>query len=177
MDAIEKQYYSKPKNHLSIRHYVTSLLDADRIIEASFFCEKMLQEAPKNRYANKLAFLLAIRRIDHSVSKYDEALANSNMEFKERLILHCKYYFTYNQPELLKLSLSAAMDEGLSDNESLSIVLEFLLWTKDIRLTRKFVALYMRNAKITQQAEFEIRKILHTNLVDIISSMRDRAHD
>lgn len=177
MDAIEKQYFAKPKNHISIRHYVASLLDSGRIIEASFFCDKMLQEAPKNKYANKLAFLLAIRRMDPSVAKYDEALASSSMESKERFILHCRYYFAFHNRERLKDSLSAAMDEGLSDSESLSVVLESLLWLKDIFLARKFISLYMKgNSQISPQAERELKNILQTRLVELFSSMRRHAH-
>lgn len=176
MDAIEKQYFSKPRNHISIRHYVASLLDSGRIIEASFYCEKMLMEAPKNKYANKLAFLLAIRRMDPMVQKYDEALANSTMENKERFVLHCRYYFAFHRREELKKSLSAAMDEGLSDNDSLSIVLESLLWVKDASLTRKFVSLYMRDAKVTPHAEKALKKILQTRLVEVLSVMSRNFH-
>lgn len=176
MDAIEKQYFSKPKNHISIRHYVSSLLDSGRIIEASFYCEKMLMEAPKNKYANKLAFLLAIRRMDPLVHKYDEALANSNMENKERFVLHCRYYFAFQRREELKNSLSAAMDEGLSDADSLNIVLESLLWVKDASLTKKFVSHYMRNIKISPHAERALKNILHTRIAEVLSSMSRNFH-
>ncbi|TDN61137.1 hypothetical protein B0G77_4559 [Paraburkholderia sp. BL10I2N1] len=46
------------------------------------------------------------------------------------------------------------MDEGLSDSESLSVVLESLLWLKDIFLAIKFISLYMKgNSQISPQAE------------------------
>ncbi|WP_454825433.1 hypothetical protein [Paraburkholderia xenovorans] len=178
MDAIEKQYFSKPKNHISIRHYVTSLLDSGRVIEASFFCEKMLQEAPTNKYANKLAFLLAIRRMDPFVERYDKALASSGMKNKERFILHCRYYFAFYDREKLKGSVNAAMDEGLSDSDSLGVVLECVLWLNDIRIARKFIALYLnKGAQVSPQAEVELKKILRTRLAEILSSMPGHAHD
>ncbi|NIF88115.1 hypothetical protein [Burkholderia sp. Cy-637] len=168
MDAIEKQYFSKPRNHIAMRHYISSLIDSGRIIEASFFCEKMLLESQKNKYANKLAFIIAIKRMDPSVAKYDEALANSGMSNKERYILHCRYYFSLHNKKGLKDSLNAVMDEELSDLESLSVVLEGLLWLKDIYLARKFISLYLRGgSQISPRAEKELKSILLARLGEI----------
>jgi len=177
MDIIENQFFSKPRSHISLRNYVTSLLESGRIIEASFFCNQMLQETPKNKCANKLAFLLAIRRMDPSVLRYDEALANSSMENKERFILHCRYYFTFRNRGRLKDSLNAAMDEGLSDLESLNIVIESVLWVNDIFLTRKFISLYFTGKfKFLPQTEKEIKQISLTRLVEIFTSMSRHVH-
>lgn len=64
-------------------------------MEASFFCEKLLQEAPNDIEGNKLAFLLAIAKMDPNVEKYDINLANSGATDKDRFILHCRYYFAF----------------------------------------------------------------------------------
>lgn len=177
MNEKERQYWEGTKNHISTLNYVKFLFESDRIVEATFFCNKMLRETPKNRYVNEMAFLLAVKRMDPEVGKYDEALVLSKMENKDRFILHCRYYFAFQYRENLKASLSAAMDEGLTDMQSLSVVVESVLWLEDVYLTRKFISLYLNEkVKITPQAEREVKKILQKRLLEIFSSMLGLGH-
>lgn len=179
MNAIEKNYYSKPENHIAIRNYVSSLFDNDRILEASFFCEKMLRAAPKNRYANEWAFRLAIARKDPNVEKYDEVLIKSKINENDLLMLHCKYYFVFQSSTLLKNCLNTLIDNKIEDQKHLSFIFECICWLQDADLTKKFAMSYLKkDFKIANEIkECEFKRILHIQLIEHISNiMKEKKH-
>jgi hypothetical protein len=173
MDSIEKSYWERPKNPLAARHFIVSLMDNGRFIEASYYCNKLLAENPTDLNANRLGFLLAIQRMEPNVSIFDSNLIKANMKNQERFVLHCRYYFAFHDRIHLRNSLSAVIDEGTLNEDSLQVVIESLLWLKDFPLTTKFISLHVGSRiRFTPQAEKELRAILLTRLVEIFSLSR-----
>ncbi|MBR8451756.1 hypothetical protein L0Y81_21320 [Burkholderia multivorans] len=177
MDRAERDYRSRPRNRLLIRHYVSSLMDSGRIIEASYFCNKLLQEAPTDVEGNRLAFLLAIKRMDSNVRNYDINLINANLIDKERLILHCRYYFAFSDHRNLRSCINAVMDEGISGKDAFEVVIESIIFLRDAPLTMKFVSHYLnKGIGLSPMAENEFKKILRTRLAELMSLSRGIAH-
>ena len=83
MDSIEKNFRDRPRNPIAIRHFAKSLLDAGRILEASFFCRLLLEEAPRDIEANKLGYQLAIKRMDPNVAAFDRRLVEAGISKEE----------------------------------------------------------------------------------------------
>lgn len=178
MHRAEKDYRSKPRNRLVIRHYIRHLIDSGRIMEASFFCEKLLQEAPNDIEGNKLAFLLAITKMNPNVEKYDINLANSGASDKDRFILHCRYYFAFFQYDRLRASLKAVMDEGISDIESFNVIIESIIHVKDADLVKKFISLYPKDKlRLSPLVEKSFKDILLTRLTELLHLASRNVHE
>lgn len=147
-------------------------------MEASFFCEKLLQEAPNDIEGNKLAFLLAIAKMDPHVEKYDINLANSGASNKDRFILHCRYYFAFFQYDKLRASLKAAMDEGISDIESFNVIIESIIHLRDAGLVTKLISFYPRGKlRLSPLVENSFKDILLTRLAELLHLASGNAHE
>ncbi|MBU9374960.1 hypothetical protein KTE28_11550 [Burkholderia multivorans] len=178
MHQAEKDYRNKPRNRLIIRHYVRHLIDSGRIMEASFFCEKLLKESPNDIEGNKLAFLLAIAKMDPTVEKYDINLANSGAPDKDRFILHCRYYFAFFQYDRLRASLKAVLNEGISDIESFNVVIESIIRIKDADLVTKFISSYPKGKlRLPPLVEKSFKDILLTRLTELLHLASRNAHE
>lgn len=170
-----KRNHVKPSKNNSAREKVESLLEAGRIIEASFFCEKLLQEFPWDKELNRLAFLLAIRRMDPKVKKYDKNLINSGMRERDRYILHCRYYFAFQNSVNLRNSLNLVLNDRHLDMESLQIVVECLIWLRDLPLIQKFISSQVRGRiKLMPAIEAQFKQLLMTRLVELFSIAREK---
>jgi hypothetical protein len=142
MDAIEKHYREKPCNPIAIKHYVNDLLEKEHILEASFFHNQLIINDIKGIEANKLGYLIAIKKINQDVSKFDSQLILSNVGKEEIYYLRLMYYFTFGFKEKMLDCVNILIDVDIKNIKTFGILIESIESLNDFNITLKFLKYY-----------------------------------
>lgn len=101
MELVEQKYRNTAKSNKKyvkrLTEFVSSLLDADRVLEARFYFKELVGVSPDHLKTVILGYKLSIRTFDSKgVSCYDEKLMNFKQNKEKLLLLRLQYYYSVN---------------------------------------------------------------------------------
>ena len=173
MDTIEKNFRDRPKNPIAARHYIKFLIESQRILEASFYCDLLIKEAPRNIEANKLAYLLAIKRMDRDVKTYDKNLWDRKAKREEILTLQLRYYYAFHDKKHVIHCANIIMDDEITSSDTMEIIIDSLIYANSYPLTKKFISLHSKKIKMEPVLEKDIKKILMSRLCQTLRRVHE----
>jgi hypothetical protein len=174
MDAIETNFRSRPRNPLAIRHYVQSLVDARRILEAAFYFNILQKNDPLSISTNKLGYLIAIMRLDNKVLDYDKALSNGGASKEDIFSLRLAYYIAFSKSDLALEIAKFLAPIKIKNDLGMSGMIQIIEETGDYGLTKLFIDNQYRRITATPRLDQILKKILISKFLGVISEIQQK---
>jgi len=168
VDAIEKFFRERQRNPLAIRHYVRSLLDVGRILEASFYFDLLLAADPDSIETNKLGYQLAIQKFETGVERYERALRKAGASEEEIYSLQLAYYLAFNVRRLIQDCAHCLVDMELKKEFGLSVLIQAIEHVGEYELASRFIRHQYGRLKNSPHLDQILKRILMKRLVEML---------
>jgi hypothetical protein len=168
VDAIEKFFRERQRNPLAIRHYVRSLLDAGRILEASFYFDFLMAFDPNSIETNKIGYQLSIKKFETRVDRYERALRNAGASKEEIYSLQLAYYLAFNAHRLIADCAYCLADMELKTEFGLNVLIQAIEHVGEYELAARFIRHHYARIKSSSRLDHILKTILTKRLIEFL---------